>query len=234
MKAIILAAGRGTRLRPITDEKPKPLLEIGGKPLIGYSIEGLISCGIRDIAIVVGYLKDQITDYVKRTYDANFVFIEQPSVTGTAAAVLLGADFLTTDFIMLYGDTFLSEGAINKIALSAGDGAVGAVKSLTPEKFGCISVDEHGFVESIIEKPQVARSNLVVMGGYRFPLSVLKYLRLIKPSKRGELELPDAVRLSIESGARYVVARIDGSDDVATLKDLERLNTTTERNQLAS
>lgn len=224
MKSIILAAGRGTRLKPITDHTPKPLVEVGGKSLIDYSIEGLISCGIRDIAIVVGHLKQKIVDHVNHNYDANFVFIDQPSVTGTAAAVLLAENFLTEDFVMLYGDTFFSKGAIENITFSKGDGTVGAIESMTPEKYGCISIDSYGFVEEIIEKPQTPRSNLVVLGGYRFPLSILSCIHLIKPSLRGELELPDAVKLSIRSGTNYVVARVDGSDDVATLADLERLN----------
>lgn len=224
MKAVVLAAGRGSRLRPLTDTLPKPLAVVRGKALIDYSIDGLASSGVSEIAVVIGHLGDKIVTHLEGRKDVNLSFFRQEKVNGTASAVLLCESFLTTDFVMLYGDTYFHGDSVQRIASTAAGGVVGAVRSVAPEKYGCISINAEGSVSGIVEKPEFPLSNLVVMGGYKFPQEIFRHLRTITPSSRGELELPDAVRLSIDSGVRYIVAQIDGSDDVATLQDLDRLN----------
>ncbi|OSP53871.1 sugar phosphate nucleotidyltransferase [Pseudoruegeria sp. SK021] len=224
MQAVVLCAGKGSRLRPLTDATPKPLVKINGRTILSSALDGLLSEGVRDITFVVKYRANQIQDYVIANYSGNFTFVEQGETGGTGAAILAAKHNVTREFIMLFGDSVFTSTAVRDIRNGAGHGVVGVVQSHEPERYGCVELQSNGFVSRITEKPDVAKSKLVVLGGYRFPPSIMNYLERVPLSGRGELEAPDAVNLSIDDGCLYGVADISGSHDIASLDDIVRLD----------
>ena len=117
MKAIILSAGEGTRMRPLTLTKPKTMLPVAGKPIIQYNIEALRECGIKDILIIVGYKEEIVKNYFKdgSEFGVNIQYATQSKLEGTANAISYGKDFIEDSLIILNGDIILDEDIIQEI-----------------------------------------------------------------------------------------------------------------------
>ena len=222
VQAVVLCGGRGRRLRPITDTIPKPLVKVAGREIIRSSIEGLLDIGISDVTFVVKYLAKDVEDFVRNNYEGNFLFVPQIDAEGTGAAILSAKNIVSDEFVMLYGDNIFSNGSIRRLVEAPGDGAVGVSVSLEPERYGCVELNENNTVSGIVEKPRVPATNLVVQGGFRLQPEIMRHLSNISLSARGELEIPDAVNLSIKDGAVYSCAQMDGTIDLASLADIER------------
>lgn len=184
MKGIILAAGKGERLEPLTDYKPKAMLPVCNKPLIEYQIELLRRHGIEDIAIVVGYLKEQIDFKDVKVY-------EDRLIQGTATALHAAKDFIDDDFILIYGDLFFDITNFHEILEN--ENAIAAVKVKDVSRYGEV-LFEDGRLKGIREKTGFGEG-FINAGIYHLTSSILDLVEQTNASARGEYELTDAVHV---------------------------------------
>lgn len=207
MKAVILAAGKGKRLRPITATRPKPLIPIAGKPLLEHSILGLIDAGIEELLLVVGYKEEMIKAYFgrdKEKFDVKINYITQEEYLGTAHATGYAKDFVKDDdFLLMYGDLLVDSKTfkelINEFKTTPCEGLISLIEVNKPENYGIISVDSNGFVEKITEKPSpdLNLGNLANAGIYLFKSNIFKTIQKTEKSIRGEYELTDSMEILI-------------------------------------
>jgi len=205
MKAVILAAGEGKRLRPITATRPKPLIPIAGKALLEHNILGLKSAGFNQILLIVGYREDQIKDYFKdgtEKYEVTIEYITQEEYLGTAHAAGLAKKFVgNDDFLMMYGDLLVDIDVFKELYRyyqeKKCDGLITLIGVKNPQDYGIISLDKNGFVESIIEKPSpnLNLGNLANAGIFIFNPRIFEAISKTKKSIRGEYEFTDSMSL---------------------------------------
>lgn len=205
MKGLILSGGFGTRLRPLTYSQQKQLIPVANKPILFYVIEDLIEAGIKDIGIVIGPNRDQVIKAVNSvSWNANIDFIEQETPSGIAHAIKVSSDFLSNDpFIMYLGDNILKEGVVDHVKnfqFSDCEGSILLTKVDNPETFGIAILNKDEEVVKLVEKPSNSPSNLAVIGVYMFKSKILEAVNNIVPSKRGLLEITDAVQWLIDNG----------------------------------
>ncbi|RMF55930.1 hypothetical protein D6745_00785 [Candidatus Woesearchaeota archaeon] len=190
-EALILAAGRGTRLMPLTSNTPKPLIEVNGKPFLFYVIKNLHKAGITDLKIIVGYKKEKIAEFLKR-YNIKATLIFQEEQKGTGHAVLTSRKYMGKEFLVVSGDNLFSSNDIKAIANNKSDYVIGALKHENPEQYGVLITRKNKLI-SIVEKPKVFVGNLINVGLYKFHHHIFSVLENIKESERGEIELTDAI-----------------------------------------
>lgn len=210
MKAIILTAGEGTRMRPLTTTRPKTMLITGGKPLIQYNIESLRDAGIKDITLVVGYKKEVIEDYFGdgSEYGVNITYAVQEGQLGTAHAIGSAEEYIDESFIVLNGDIIVSYDLIRNLIEKYATRISNNVKAVLtlievddPSSYGIVST-ENGKITEIIEKPSVedAPSNLANAGIYLFSPEIFDAIRKTELSKRGEYEITDSLDIELSEG----------------------------------
>ncbi len=207
MKGLILSGGFGTRLRPLTYSQQKQLIPVANKPILFYGIEDLIEAGIKDIGIIVGPNSDQVVKTVRSVnWDANIEFIRQDEPLGIAHTIKISRDFIGDDsFIMYLGDNILKEGVIDHVRdfeNSDCEGSILLMEVDNPEAFGVAVLNDNNEIIKLIEKPKDPPSNLAVIGVYLFRSKVFDAVEELKPSKRGLLEIVDAVQWLINHGYR--------------------------------
>ncbi len=188
MQCIIICAGRGTRMGSLTDNIPKPLLSICGKPILAHIIDALPS-EIDELVLVVGYRREQIEEYCGTTYKGRKVtYVHQDDFAGgTGAALMLTKDIVTGTFLFMYGDDIHGSDTLKKAI--ACDHAILASVSNTPERFGVLVQNEDGSLKAIIEKPQNPPSNLINIGGFVLTPAIFNYV--VPLSASGELYATD-------------------------------------------
>lgn len=215
MKGLILAAGLGTRLRPITSLRPKPTIPVAGKPLIQYAVDDLIDAGVRDIGIVVSH--DTI-DHLKQTLegyrDAAYTYVLQDPPQGLAHAVAVARPFLENDpFVMYLGDNLFERGIQPFVDAFRPDDGVNAVLALVkvedPRAFG-VAVIEDGRITRLVEKPSEPPSDLAVAGVYVFDASVHDAIARLEPGAKGEYQITDAIAGMIAAGRRVLPVEVGG------------------------
>ncbi|HLD79683.1 MAG TPA: sugar phosphate nucleotidyltransferase [Candidatus Nanoarchaeia archaeon] len=224
MKAVILAAGKGVRMLPLTLDKPKTLIEINGKPFLLHLLERLQEAGFQnaDIAIVAGYKKEKIEEFLEEQHLAVAV-IEQPALLGTGDAVSLVRSFVDEeDFIVLGGDNLFSVQDLRAIQQDDGYCHVAAWKVDNPSRYGVLMCKGNMLLE-IIEKPKEFIGNLINAGLYKFTSDIFEALEQIQPSERGELELTDAVSLLAESRKVKIMMLQDYWLDLGRKDDIEKI-----------
>jgi len=188
LKAIVLAAGQGERLEPVTHTRPKPFVPVLGKSLILRTIEHLTSLGIKENdIIVVG--NESFRNYFE-SLPVNVVY--QKEGKGTASALRTVSGIRADDLLIVYGDLYLERDAIKSV-LDAGDNAILGVKVPNPKEFGVLVTDSSNNLTAIVEKPENPPSDLINGGVYRLDSDVFSYLDRVGVSPRGEMELTDAV-----------------------------------------
>jgi len=213
MKALILAGGAGTRLRPITHTSAKQLVPVANKPILFYGIEAMVAAGITEIGIIVGDTRAEVMDALGdgSRFGATFTFIPQDAPLGLAHCVLIAADFLgDDDFVMYLGDNLLEQdlAAFVHSFERARDGVEPPTAQILlkqvpdPHRFGIAELDAHGNVVHLVEKPADPPSDLALVGVYLFDRSINQAVRSIAPSPRGELEITDAIQWLIDQGCR--------------------------------
>ncbi|MBI3694460.1 MAG: NTP transferase domain-containing protein [Acidobacteria bacterium] len=223
-KAVILAAGRGTRMQGLTEEVPKPMLLIRGRPLLGHLVENLRTAGLDQILVVTGYRAGQVEAYFAG--QAGVVFRRQEVRDGTARAALLAQDFVGADsFLLTYGDILVSPEAYQGIAAKLADcEAVLAVKYVDDPWRGAAVYVEGERVTRIIEKPPrgASTTHWNSAGFYAFRPSIFEHLAAAPLSPRGEYEITDGIRLLLASEAPVGYYAIPGWwRDVGRPEDLE-------------
>lgn len=235
MKGVIPAAGRGTRLEPVTLAIPKELLIVGDKAIIEYVIEAMKSVGVTDISIVVGWRKHAILDYLGsgERLGVKLTYVVQDNRTGLAKAVLTAEHVIGDEpFLVILGDnffypqTFLKEILAFHTAKKA-DATIGVAEIEDTTRHGIIRPGPENRILDMVEKPQPkdAPSNLGIIGVYIFSSSIFNAIKKIKPGVNNEYQLTDAIKMMIDTGFQVYYSKINGTHiDIGTLNDLKKAN----------
>lgn len=229
MKAVILAAGEGTRLRPRTEDVPKPLVEVAGEPILSRCFETVRDLGIEEAVVVVGYEAAAITDHYGDAYrDLDLAYARQPEPTGLAHAVLAAADHVDSDFLVLNGDNVYAgnlDAALRRHCETDAD-LTFPVEEVEPDaatEGAVCELDDEGDVSGLVEKPADPPSRLAPAACYVLPPDVFHACRLVRASPRGEYELADAIDLLLQAGHAVETIPFEGwRVNVNTEADLDR------------
>ncbi|MFX0035787.1 MAG: bifunctional sugar-1-phosphate nucleotidylyltransferase/acetyltransferase [Candidatus Hermodarchaeota archaeon] len=208
MKAVILAAGKGKRLMPITSSRPKPMIPLANKPMLEYTILGLKNSGINEILLIVGYKEEVIREYFgngQDKFNININYITQEKQLGTGNAVSFAKDFVNNEpFLLMYGDLMIDpkifKEVLEKFNNAKIEGLISLLEVNNPQEFGVISLNSDGYVERITEKPipELNLGNLVNAGIYIFDPLIFKAIERTKKSIRGEYEFTDSMQILID------------------------------------
>ncbi len=213
MKGLILAAGRGTRLRPLTFTRPKPVIRIAGKPIIAFAVDNLIEAGITDIGVVVSPDTQEDIQMALRDYPgATITYVLQKQALGIAHAVGTAKEWLQgSPFVLYLGDNLFQAGIKPFVdAYSPESSAVIAlVKVPDPRQFG-VAVVEDGNIKQLLEKPKDPPSDLAVAGVYVFGPEIMAIVENLKPSARGEYEITDSIQALLDQGSVVKGLQIQG------------------------
>ncbi|ELZ97940.1 glucose-1-phosphate thymidylyltransferase [Haloferax mucosum ATCC BAA-1512] len=195
MQTVILAAGRGTRMRPLTDRRAKPMLPVAEKPLVAHTADAAIEAGATSLTLVVGYEADDVRSYFGDERGGVPVeFAVQTEQRGTADAVRAAAATLDDDapFVVLNGDALYDVPSLAALYGDGGTPAVGSYSVTNPSSYGVLETSDDGYVTGVVEKPENPPSSLVNAGAYVFPVEAHGWLDVAE-SDRGELELTDVL-----------------------------------------
>jgi UDP-N-acetylglucosamine diphosphorylase / glucose-1-phosphate thymidylyltransferase / UDP-N-acetylgalactosamine diphosphorylase / glucosamine-1-phosphate N-acetyltransferase / galactosamine-1-phosphate N-acetyltransferase len=240
-KAVVLAAGRGTRMRELTADLPKPMIEVHGKPVLQHIVEGLRDAGIRQFLIIVGYHADAVRNFFGdgSRYNVAVQYATQAVQDGTGRVVNLARDFVgDAPFVLSYGDILIDPENYKRVVdLSDGVEAIVTVRGGEDvSKGGAVFLNEQMELVDIREKSQPGEverwsglSEHAVpfynAGLYAFRPSIFEFTAKLKPSPRGEYELTDAIRDLAHSGKKVKALEITGEwADVRDPEILARLN----------
>jgi len=225
MQAVILAAGEGKRMRPLTYERPKVMLPIAGKPIIEHLLWEVKEVGINDFVFVVGYHDETIRDYFGKgeRWDVTIQYVTQKTQLGTADALRRTEGLVEDKFLMLNGDTIVSAEDIRKVITDDTNISLGVIEVRNPEDYGVVET-EGKKITKIHEKMKEPPSNLINAGVYLLNESIFKALSETDKSKRGEIELTDSLQLLIASGVDIFWREIEHWVDVSYPWDLLAAN----------
>ena len=229
MQAVVLAGGEGTRLRPLTDDRPKGLVEVAGSPILTHCFSQLAALGVESLVVVVGHRKGQIIDH----YDDEFrgipiTYAHQREQLGLAHALLTAEPYVDDDFVVMLGDNVFQANladVVRRQRETDTDAAflVEEVSESAASRYGVCVTNGDGEIVDVVEKPDDPPSRLVMTGFYTFSPAIFDACRLVQPSARGEYELTDAIHLLIESGRRIDAIHMDGwRVDVGYPEDRDR------------
>lgn len=232
---VVLCAGLGTRLKPLTDSVPKALVPIAGRPLLAYHLKAMKQAGIRRVVCVVGYLGDRIREYVGdgTSFGLKVQYASQPVPNGTGGAVLAARDYVRSNpFAVLYADVFFQPmGATWASVLGDDSGAMLCAEVRDTSQFGRVITGDSargGVVKRVVEKDGRNVPGLMNAGLLLLPKKAMGYLEMAKPSPRGEIELPAIVEPMNRGGEAMRVVSVNRWTDIGTLSALEFAQTLVE------
>ncbi|HWX20609.1 MAG TPA: sugar phosphate nucleotidyltransferase [Candidatus Binatia bacterium] len=231
MKAVILAAGKGTRMKELTNELPKPMLKVRGKPILEHILEGILAAGIRDIFIVTGFHAEVIENYFGQgdQWQARISYGRQLVQNGTGKAPELAKDFAATSpFLLTYGDilvppeTYLQ--ILQRYQEDRFDGVITVTRGEDVTKGGLNFFDDQFRLKRLVEKPSPAQLDQLQTEGwlkpgapvwynagiYLFQPSLFEFTSRLQKSPRGEYELTDAISAMVEVGQKLAGLEIQG------------------------
>jgi len=212
MQAIILAAGEGVRVRPLTRSRPKAMIPVANRPIIEYVIDALIKNGIRDIVVVVGYRKEQVTRFLNGL-DVPIEVVVQEKQLGTAHALQCAESKITGDFLVLPGDNYIDPQSIARIKDIPN--AILVKEHPNPSNFGVVLLN-NGLVTDIVEKPEHSPSFMVSTGIYSLKKTFFSYIR-------GN-DITDAIPAMIAAGEQIRAIPADDWQDAIFAWDLLKMN----------
>ena len=231
-KAVLLAAGKGTRMRELTNELPKPMLAVNGRPILQHIVEGLAAAGVTHFLIVVGYRAEVVREFFGdgSAFGVHVEYVTQTVQDGTGRVVELAREFAGADaFVLSYGDILVSpENYVRLVAPGSAEALV-SVKHNPGEiaKGGAVFVNERFELTDLREKPQPGEptSPWYNAGVYTFRPSIFEFTARLEKSPRGEYELTDAIRTLAQSGRLVQVVELTGTwADVRDPEVLAELN----------
>lgn len=231
-KAVLLAAGRGTRMRELTAALPKPMLQVRGKPVLQHIIEGLRDAGLRDFLIVVGWRAEVVREFFGNgsQFGVRIQYTTQIVQDGTGKVVELAQEFAGRDpFILSYGDILIAPENYPRLcaALADAEAVVSVKRNEDVSKGGAVFVNEKFELTDLREKPKPGEptSPWYNAGIYAFRPGIFEYVAKLKPSPRGEYELTDAIRDLVFAGQKVQALELTGDwADVRDPEILARLN----------
>ena len=227
----MLAGGAGTRLRPITHTSAKQLVPVANKPVLFYGLEAIRDAGVTDVGIIVGDTHAEIEAAVGdgSALGVRATYLRQEAPLGLAHCVLIAREFLgDDDFIMYLGDNFIIGGItelVEEFRTGDADAQILLTKVPNPEQFGVAELDAEFRVTRLVEKPAEPRSDLALVGVYMFRRSVHDAVAAIHPSRRGELEITDAIQWLVDAGRDVRPHLVTGYwKDTGRLEDMLECN----------
>ncbi len=234
MKAVLLAAGVGERLMPITASRPKHLIKVGGKPILQFCLEAVKRAGINEAIVVTHYMSEAIRSYFGDDggLGLKLIYVEQKAILGTGNAAEVAEPYVDGDFVLIYGDLLFGQDAFKQVLSHFKKGKTAAVMGVVPvdrpENYGIIEQNPEGKVKRIVEKPTAGKapSNLANAGIYAFSKDVFDKIKQTKASIRGEWELTDAITMLAEEGKTVLSSQLSKDDwfDVGRPWDLLEAN----------
>ncbi|MEU8345391.1 glucose-1-phosphate thymidylyltransferase [Actinomadura meyerae] len=231
MKALVLAGGSGSRLRPITHSFAKQLVPVANKPVLFYGLEAIRDAGIREVGIVVGDTAAEIRAAVGdgSRFGLDVTYLPQDAPRGLAHAVLIAREYLgDDDFVMYLGDNFIVGGIaelVERFREERPEAQIMLTRVSDPRAFGVAELDEAGRVVALEEKPERPKSEMALVGVYLFSPAVHAAVAELRPSRRGELEITDAIQWLIEHGHRVESTAITGYwKDTGNVTDMLEVN----------
>jgi glucose-1-phosphate thymidylyltransferase len=233
VKALVLAGGSGTRLRPITHTSAKQLVPVANKPVLFYGLEAIRDAGITEVGIVVGDTEAAIRSAVGsgRAFGLEVTYIRQHAPLGLAHAIVVSREFLgEDDFVMYLGDNFIVGGItalVEEFRASRPDALIMLTSVGDPRQFGVAELDGTGQLIGLEEKPQQPRSDLALVGVYLFTSAVHEAVAELAPSWRGELEITEAIQWLMRNGGKVISTMISGYwKDTGNVADMLEVNRT--------
>ncbi|MFD9904227.1 glucose-1-phosphate thymidylyltransferase [Streptomyces sp. NPDC059063] len=233
MKALVLAGGAGSRLRPITHTSAKQLVPVANKPVLFYGLEAISEAGITDVGIVVGDTAEEIRRAVGdgSAFGLNVTYLPQEAPLGLAHAVLIARAYLgDDDFVMYLGDNFLIGGIselVDRFREERSAAHILLTRVADPRPFGVAELDDAGRLIGLEEKPEKPKSDLALVGVYMFTAAVHPVVAGLTPSDRGELEITHAISGLIDAGHPVAATVTEGywkdTGNVADMLEVNRL-----------
>ncbi len=228
MKVLIPAAGLGTRLRPHTHHRPKPLVHVAGNTVLGHVLDKLEGLDIDEVVFIVGHLGSQIEEYVQSRYRFEARFVVQEELLGQAHAIMLAREYISGPLFVIFVDTIF-EGDLAGLADEPGDGVIYVHEVADPSRFGVVTVREDGCIGTMVEKPSEPVSNLALVGLYYLRdgkrlLGAIDDLIESDSKTKGEFYLADALQALVNDGACLRTRRLSVWEDCGTRPALLRAN----------
>ena len=231
MKVIIPLAGFGKRMRPLTWSKPKPLVNVAGKPVLGHILDKLayLDVQVDELTFVVGWLGDQIQEYYESSgYPYPARYVEQKEMLGQAHALWLAREYLTGPVLIIFVDTIF-DADLHRLGESGLDGVLYVKEVADPRRFGVAVLGSDGRATRLVEKPDTFDNRLAVVGAYyvrdsAWLVRAIEELMARNIQTKGEYYLADALNLMMEQGASFGVRQVTIWEDCGTPKDVLQTN----------
>jgi len=211
MKAVVLVAGKGTRMEPLTSGCSKVMLQVANKPILEHILNSAIEAGIEGFVFITGYLEEQIKEYFGNgsKWGVSIEYVQQKEQLGTANAIGCAKGYVDGAFLVLNGDMLIGQEDL-KALISRIEEAVICVKEVeNPSDFGVLETDDSRVVR-IIEKPKNPPTNLANAGIYLFRQSIFDFIDRTRASVRNEFEITDSIQMLIDSGAAVGYSPLEG------------------------
>jgi glucose-1-phosphate thymidylyltransferase len=237
MKIVIPAAGAGKRLYPHTYTKPKPMVFVAGKPIIGHILDKAIDMKPEEVVIVVGYMKERLIDYVSENYRRKFrkiTYVNQEQQLGLGHSIYVARDAVGDSPVMIALGDMIFKGGYKEFAdlhrcNGECSGSIGVKDIDNPRHYGIVSLDDDGRVKKLVEKPKRSTSKLGIAGVYFIedtPALFRALEKIVEGRGDGEVQLTDALQRAVESGANYRTFEVNSWYDCgrpASLLEVNRL-----------
>jgi glucose-1-phosphate thymidylyltransferase len=216
MKVVIPLAGFGTRLRPHTYTVPKPLIPVAGKAVLGHILDKIVGMDVEEVVFIIGYLGDQIREYVEENYSFSSRYIVQEELKGQAHALYLAKEHMSGPVLIIFVDTIF-ETDLSVLRTEPSDGVIYVKEVQDPRRFGVV-ITEGGHITKLVEKPSTPVSNLAVIGLYYIRDSSMLMESIAELIARdiktkGEYFLADALQLMIDRDAKFVARAVEVWED---------------------
>jgi len=227
MQAVVPAAGRGSRLEELTEDRPKGLVEVAGRPLLSHVFERPVDAGADELVVVIGYEGAQIVDHFGDAFgDVPITYVHQREQLGLGHAVLQAEPHVDDRFLVVNGDNVFGESLAPAVEAAHRDDVDGvlATEEVSREaatRTGVLEVED-GQVAGLVEKPADSPSTLVTTGCYVLPVDIFEVCKLLQPSAEGEYQLSEAVGLLVHAGYAFETVRVGKRVNVNRPGDLER------------